>query len=84
MKLFGYKKHWSEGKRLKKITIECSMNEIGEIILFLHTVKKEHSKETMSRGVCHTHFQDWSKNWDRKSSDLIIETPANFKSQIIR
>lgn len=74
MKIFGYECNNDEVLELTEGTIECTIEELDKIIIFMQTTKEEFSKVDNYEGVCHSHYRDWDKEWCNSSSDLIILT----------
>jgi len=78
MKIYGYEKakHEIDGEELlelREATIECSLDELKKIILFLEHTLKAHSLVDKTN-LCHSHYRDWEKDWSENSPDFIIFT----------
>lgn len=74
MIIYGYEKDSEDLLKLEEASILCSVTELEKIICFLIEVKKEHEKIASNIEICHSHYRDWDKEWDKSSSDLIIAT----------
>ena len=71
MEIVGYDRDDLFTDHLKEATITCTYDELKRIASFIDTVLKECDEN----GKCCLHFRDYAKEWDSKSSDLIILIP---------
>ncbi len=72
MKFYGYKKDGDELLELEEVTLQCSVNELEDIIGFLIETKKKHSSVMDKTDICHSHFKDWSESYNKSNPDFII------------
>ena len=74
MKFFGYEKDSEKLIGLKEVTFDGNLEELEELINFLKDVQEEHIKVAQKTDMCHSHFRDWSSDWNTKDSDFIVVT----------
>jgi len=72
MKVYGYENNSDNLLELNEVTLKCSIDELDLIIEFLNVVKKEH--QLYATELCHSHFQDWYKEWKSEMTDIIVVT----------
>jgi len=59
---------------LNQIVLNCNLEEIQKLIIFLQIVKERHTFYLKDSDECHTHYKDWNKEWNRNIPDLVIVT----------
>lgn len=77
MKIYGYKKNSDEFVELEEASVECDLLELDNIIKFLKNVKDEHNKVSNKTDICHSHYRDWCKHWNKNDTDIIVITQFN-------
>ena len=68
--------------KLKEVSIETTLEELNDVILFLNHVKEEHMRRVLNvenefpigTPVCSLHLKDWSLKYNKGNGDLIIIT----------
>lgn len=81
MNIYGYS-NGSKLLKLKEISIETSIEELKDIILFLNHVKDEHMdrmvnmkyKFPLNTPICSLHLKDWNLKYKNGNGDIIIIT----------
>ncbi len=74
MKVFGYQKDNDNLLELEEMSIQCSIEELDKIIHFMQDAKNAHNKVAGKTEMCHSHLQDWDKEWEKGEPDMIIVT----------
>lgn len=69
MEIVGYNKNYDFTNHLNKATITCTYDELKEIASFIDDILKSANE---SNPTCCLHLRDFTKDWDKSSSDLII------------
>lgn len=72
MEIVGYNKDEIFSGHLKEATITCSYEELKEIAGFINNIFE---KQDGTDPKCCLHLRDYSKIWEKSSSDLIILIP---------
>ena len=74
MKIYGKNKKEKKELQLTEIVLDCSLEEIQKLSIFLQIVKERHEYFLDKENECHTHYRDWDKEWDNSLPDIIIAT----------
>lgn len=74
MVFFGYQRNDERLLELEEVSLQCNLEELEELIVFLNEVKKEHSAVKNETGMCHSHFKDWKSKWNKEDTDFIVVT----------
>lgn len=73
MKFYGYEPDSEKLLTLEEVSIDCTINELQNLIEFFTYVQERHFSVKDKTEMCHSHLKDWCKHNDCKS-DLIIVT----------
>lgn len=76
MKAYGYS-NTNKFVELTEISLECTLDELKDITEFVIYANELHNSYSCKDEYCHSHYRDWTKNFDKKSADLIIITNIN-------
>ena len=74
MKIFGYQKDSDKLLNLNEMTIQCDVNELDRMIIFLNEVKTKHSAIYGKTDMCHSHLRDMDLQWKNGDPDIIVVT----------
>ena len=74
MRIFGYQKDSDKLLNLNEMTIQCDVNELDRIIVFLNEVKTKHSTVSEKTDMCHSHLRDIDLQWKNGDPDIIVVT----------
>lgn len=76
MKIYGYKKEeldlCSSPSELREASVQCSVEELKELMLFLTEAYEELKDYSFPYGCCTLQFRDWSHNWKSGDSDFVV------------
>jgi len=79
MKIYGYQKDDDTLLKLEEMSLQCTIEELEKIIVFLKKVKMEHEKVSSGANICHSHWRDWDLTWTEGEPDIIIVTSNNVE-----
>ena len=74
MQIYGYQKEVDTLLNLEEVSLQCTLEELDDIIAFLTKSREEHAKVIEETSMCHSHFRDWNSAWKQGDSDLIVVT----------
>ena len=74
MQIYGYQKDVDTLINLEEVSLQCTLEELDDIIGFLTKTREEHAKVIEKTSMCHSHFRDWNSAWKQGNPDLIVVT----------
>lgn len=74
MQIYGYQKDVDTLINLEEVSLQCTLEELDDIISFLTKTREEHAKVIEKTSMCHSHFRDWKSAWKQGNPDLIVVT----------
>ncbi len=74
MQIYGYQKNGDVLINLEEVSLQCTLEELDDIINFLTKLRKEHADVLGKTNICHSHYKDWKMEWNQGDPDLIVVT----------
>ena len=74
MQIYGYQKKVDTLINLKEVSLQCTLEELDDIISFLIKSSEEHADVIGKASMCHSHFRDWNSTWKQGNPDIIVVT----------
>ncbi|MBQ6945254.1 MAG: hypothetical protein IJN43_13140 [Ruminococcus sp.] len=78
MEIVGYNKNYDFTNHLNEATITCTYDELKEIASFIDDILKSANE---SNPTCCLHLRDFTKDWDKSSSDLRASLKTPFEKK---
>lgn len=74
MQIYGYQKDVDTLINLEEVSLQCTLEELDDIISFLTKSREEHANVIEKTSMCHSHFRDWNSEWKQGNPDIIVVT----------
>ena len=81
MQIYGYQKDEDTLIDLEEVSLQCTLEELDDIIAFLTKSREDHKAVAKKTSMCHSHLKDWNLAWRQGNPDIIVVT-TNDKEMV--